>query len=142
MQVFLIFGSSSVSVLPLSNAGQLEASEIFVFSREGTMLILSRKVGEKIVIGNGIEVVVQRISGDRVTLGLAAPEEVKILRGELLTKTSESTQPPSRKSSPPKSTISSFRERGQNPEPVAVTVRHRDDPRHTATGTFGLSCSR
>ncbi len=47
------------------------------------MLILSRKVGERIIIGNGIEVVVQRVSGDRVTLGLAAPKDVKILRGEL-----------------------------------------------------------
>jgi carbon storage regulator len=47
------------------------------------MLILSRKVGERIIIGDGIEVVVQRVSGDRVTLGLAAPRDVKILRGEL-----------------------------------------------------------
>jgi carbon storage regulator len=47
------------------------------------MLILSRKVGEKIVIGDGITVVVNRVAGDRVTLGLDAPPEVKILRGEL-----------------------------------------------------------
>ena len=47
------------------------------------MLILSRKVGEKIVIGDGITVVVSRLSGDRVTLGFEAPPEVKILRGEL-----------------------------------------------------------
>jgi len=52
------------------------------------MLILSRKIGERIRIGNGtgaaaIEVIVQRVSGDRVTLGIAAPAHVKILRGEL-----------------------------------------------------------
>lgn len=47
------------------------------------MLILSRKVGEQIVIGEGITVVVSRVSGDRVTLGLEAPPEVRILRGEL-----------------------------------------------------------
>ena len=47
------------------------------------MLILSRKVGEQIVIGDGITVVVSRVSGDRVTLGLEAPPEVRILRGEL-----------------------------------------------------------
>jgi carbon storage regulator len=47
------------------------------------MLILSRKVGEKIVIGDGITVVVNRVAGDRVTLGLEAPPEVRILRGEL-----------------------------------------------------------
>ena len=52
------------------------------------MLILSRKIGERIMIGNGtganaIEVIVQRVSGDRVTLGIAAPAHVKILRSEL-----------------------------------------------------------
>ncbi len=47
------------------------------------MLILSRKVGEQIVIGDGIRVVVSRVSGERVTLGLEAPPEVRILRGEL-----------------------------------------------------------
>ena len=52
------------------------------------MLILSRKIGERIMIGNGtganaIEVFVQRVSGDRVTLGIAAPAHVKILRSEL-----------------------------------------------------------
>ncbi len=47
------------------------------------MLILSRKVGERIVIGNDITVVVSRVAGDRVTLGLEAPPEVHILRGEL-----------------------------------------------------------
>ena len=47
------------------------------------MLILSRKVGERIVIGNDITVVVNRVAGDRVTLGLEAPANVHILRGEL-----------------------------------------------------------
>ena len=47
------------------------------------MLILSRKVGEKIVIGDGITVVVNRVAGDRVTLGFEAPPDVRILRGEL-----------------------------------------------------------
>jgi carbon storage regulator len=47
------------------------------------MLILSRKVGERIVIGNDITVVVSRVAGDRVTLGLEAPPNVHILRGEL-----------------------------------------------------------
>ena len=47
------------------------------------MLILSRRVGERIIIGDSIEVVVQSVSGERVTLGLAAPRDVKILRAEL-----------------------------------------------------------
>ena len=47
------------------------------------MLVLSRKIGEKIVIGDGIVVEVRRVSGNRVTLAVEAPRTVRILRGEL-----------------------------------------------------------
>jgi len=47
------------------------------------MLVLSRKVGEKLVIGGNITVVVSRIAGNRVTLAIEAPKEVRIVRGEL-----------------------------------------------------------
>jgi carbon storage regulator len=47
------------------------------------MLVLSRKIGEKVVIGDGITVVVKRIHGQRVTFGIDAPETVRIVRGEL-----------------------------------------------------------
>ena len=47
------------------------------------MLVLSRKIGEKVVIGDGIVVVVKRIMGQRVTFGIEAPEAVRIVRGEL-----------------------------------------------------------
>ncbi|MCH5377347.1 MAG: carbon storage regulator [Planctomycetes bacterium] len=47
------------------------------------MLVLSRKSGEEIIIGDNIRLVVSRISGNRVTLGIAAPNDVHITRGEL-----------------------------------------------------------
>jgi len=47
------------------------------------MLVLSRKVGESIKIGEGITVVINRIAGNRVTLGLQAPRDMRIIRGEL-----------------------------------------------------------
>lgn len=47
------------------------------------MLVLSRKVGESIVIGHEIEVTVNEIRGGRVKLGVTAPGEVKIVRSEL-----------------------------------------------------------
>ena len=50
------------------------------------MLVLSRKVGEKLVIDGNITVEVVRIQGNRITLGLVAPSDVKILRGELTQK--------------------------------------------------------
>ncbi len=74
------------------------------------MLILSRKVGERIRIGDAIEVVVQRVCGERVTLGLAAPQDIKILRGEL----------------------EDFGDR----EPVAVEVRNHAPDHRTAAASF------
>ena len=53
------------------------------------MLVLSRKVGEKLVIDGNITVEVVRIQGNRITLGLVAPADVKILRGELNQKQSK-----------------------------------------------------
>lgn len=47
------------------------------------MLVLSRKEGEKLVIGDNVTVEVVRISGNRITLGIAAPKEIKVLRSEL-----------------------------------------------------------
>ncbi len=53
------------------------------------MLVLSRKEGEKLVIGDNITVVVSRVSGNRVTLGIEAPTDVRIIRGELKAQDSE-----------------------------------------------------
>ena len=47
------------------------------------MLVLSRKTGEKIMIGDDIMIVVQRIASGRVAIAIEAPRDVKILRGEL-----------------------------------------------------------
>ncbi len=50
------------------------------------MLVLSRKEGEKLVIGDNVTLVVSKISGNRVSLGIEAPADVKIFRGELAEK--------------------------------------------------------
>lgn len=47
------------------------------------MLVLSRKPGERIVIGDGIEVMVLEVRGDRVRLGFTAPKDVAIHRQEV-----------------------------------------------------------
>ncbi len=47
------------------------------------MLVLSRKNGERIKIGDNIYLTVVRIAGDKVRLGLEAPSDVIILREEL-----------------------------------------------------------
>jgi carbon storage regulator len=66
------------------------------------MLVLSRKMEESIFIGPDIEVTVLSVANGRVKLGIRAPQDVRVLRGELHDD-SESTQPdllPRRKVSP------------------------------------------
>ena len=48
------------------------------------MLILQRRTGESVVIGEDIRVTVVSIEGGRVRLAISAPPEVSILRSELL----------------------------------------------------------
>jgi carbon storage regulator len=50
------------------------------------MLVLSRKKGETIVIGDNIIVTVVEIAGDKVRLGFEAPKEVTIHRREIYDK--------------------------------------------------------
>jgi len=47
------------------------------------MLILSRKVNEKIVIGDNITVSIIEIRGDQVRIGIDAPKKVKVFRQEV-----------------------------------------------------------
>ncbi len=46
-------------------------------------LVLSRKIGERIQIGKNIIVTLNRVAGNRATFGIEAPDDVKILRGEI-----------------------------------------------------------
>ena len=47
------------------------------------MLVLSRKAGERIWIGDDISVTVVRISGGGVRIGIEAPKELPVVREEL-----------------------------------------------------------
>lgn len=47
------------------------------------MLVLSRKAGEKLIIGDDVVLTINRISGNRVAIGIEAPRNVRIVRGEL-----------------------------------------------------------
>jgi len=48
------------------------------------MLVLTRKIGERIQIGGGISVTVVRIQGDKVRLGVDAPLDIAVHREEVL----------------------------------------------------------
>ena len=47
------------------------------------MLVLTRKPGQSIMIGDGIEVQVLSVAGEKVRLGITAPREVGIFRNEV-----------------------------------------------------------
>lgn len=53
------------------------------------MLILGRKVGESIMIGDDIEIVILEKNFNRVKLGIKAPSEVKVHRREIWEKIQE-----------------------------------------------------
>jgi carbon storage regulator len=57
------------------------------------MLVLSRKLNEKIQIGGGIVITIVSVKDRRVRLGIQAPDDVTILRSELPT---DATRPPVR----------------------------------------------
>lgn len=47
------------------------------------MLVLTRKPGERLVIGDNIVVTVVDVKGDNIRIGIDAPREVKVFRGEI-----------------------------------------------------------
>lgn len=47
------------------------------------MLVISRKVGERVEIGDNISLLITRLSGCRVLIGFDAPREIAIRRSEL-----------------------------------------------------------
>ena len=61
------------------------------------MLILSRKAGEKIYIGDDIVLVVTKIDRGKVRIGIDAPKNVPILRQELLRQDHENIFSPLKK---------------------------------------------
>lgn len=50
------------------------------------MLVLTRKVGDKVLLGEEIEIAVVEIRGNQVKLGISAPRALPVLRGELMEK--------------------------------------------------------
>jgi carbon storage regulator len=53
------------------------------------MLVLSRKSGEQVVIGDNIRITVVGVQGSRVTIGIEAPRDHQILRSELSERSDE-----------------------------------------------------
>ena len=53
------------------------------WTKDRTMLVLSRKKDEKIIIGDNVSIMIVDIQGDKVRLGIEAPREVSVHREEV-----------------------------------------------------------
>lgn len=53
------------------------------------MLVLTRKKGESILIGDNVEITVAEVEEGRVKLGITAPKDIKVLRKEVIDETKE-----------------------------------------------------
>lgn len=56
------------------------------------MLVLSRQKSEEILIGDDIRVMVVEVSGNRVKLGITAPQFMQVVRAELLGRVHDETR--------------------------------------------------
>lgn len=54
------------------------------------MLVLTRRVGDEVVIGDNIHVTVLEIHGNKIRLGITTPDNVGVLRGEVFERLAES----------------------------------------------------
>ena len=59
------------------------------------MLVLTRKIGEEIIIDGSIRVTVTSVKGDRVRIGISAPPDVRIDREEVHRRLQEFAEPAS-----------------------------------------------
>lgn len=58
------------------------------------MLVLTRKTQEKIQIGENITITIVRVKGQAVRVGIEAPQDVRVIRGELAESQSKPQQAP------------------------------------------------
>ena len=56
------------------------------------MLVLSRRIGEKIIIGNEITIEILSVSGEGVKLGITAPRETSVHRYEVFAEIQEANR--------------------------------------------------
>lgn len=61
------------------------------------MLVLTRRIGEVLLLSNGVRIVVTDVKPGRVKLGIEAPREVNVMRAELCAETTHSPKSPSKR---------------------------------------------
>ena len=61
----------------------LEAVDCFVLKGDFIMLILTRRIGETLIIGDDVNITVLGVKGNQVRLGINAPKDVSVHREEI-----------------------------------------------------------
>ncbi len=61
------------------------------------MLVLTRKLGESITIGDDIRITVMAVKGNQVKIGIEAPTETKVYREEIYTSIVEANEQASKR---------------------------------------------
>lgn len=71
------------------------------------MLVLSRRIGESVVVGDDVTITVLEVRGDVVRIGIDAPRSVRVHRAELLAELAETN---TGAASPSEATVASLSE--------------------------------
>jgi carbon storage regulator len=79
----LHFPHSLVKIVPNHRDGLPYSVRAKPTGKESSMLVLSRKLGERIVIGDRIIVTVVKLDHGQVRLGIEAPREIAVFREEI-----------------------------------------------------------
>jgi carbon storage regulator len=80
---YLHFPHSLVKIVPNPQDGLPYSLRAKPMGKECSMLVLSRKLGEKIVIGDRVVVTVVKLDNGQVRLGIEAPQEIGVFREEI-----------------------------------------------------------
>ena len=91
------------------------------------MLVLTRKLLEKLYIGDDICVTVVRLEGGQVRLGIEAPRQISVLRGELRPHTDDQADSPAPEKATTKPLAGRFRP--NRPVPLGTDSRRREPSR-------------
>lgn len=57
-----------------------------------SMLVLTRRKGESVLIGDKVEITIVEIQGDKIKIGVSAPKKIEVLRKELVSQAKDANK--------------------------------------------------